>query len=474
MIINGFNGFKGEPILEAILDNSSDAVCGMTGEGRIVFCNTRFLALSDSSSSAQVLLRHVCKVLRLVPERACGPLRESLNQALKKGAPLRMTDLRLQAEGSRLIDIKLDLVPLAGAGPVKALLFLRDLSIEKARESEIIYLSYHDHLTGLFNRRYLLETMERMNNHHNFPLAFIMADMNGLKLMNDIFGHATGDRYLQELANVLRSSLRSDDIAARIGGDEFVILLPRTGEGEAMEVIARIRSRCNAVNTLPIPLSVSFGLSMKDSTGRSGLDVLNEADEMMYKAKLAESQQFRHSAIQFILRKLREEYPHEERHARLLQQLSSRLGARMDLDEAELTLLSEAAYYHDIGKVGMQGKSTFQTIPLTEKDREILKRHAEIGYRILGSSDKTKAYSEIILAHHEHWDGSGFPQGLKGDEIPLASQIILLADIFTRLTSETPSHDAMALDEAYQEIEKRSGTCFNPKLVAALKELLDS
>ncbi len=468
------NGDLDHLLLEMVLEHTKEAIIGISDAGRIVFCNRKFLDLTGHDSELSVRHRHVCKVLNLEAAGGAPDPCHTMLEALDCYSCLLMEDLKILSWDGRHVDIRLEWEPFKNSkSDIAAIVFITDLSIEKSKENEIIYLSYHDQLTGLFNRRYLIEALERMNNLHNMPIAVIMADMDGLKMMNDVFGHAVGDIYLQELSNILKVSLRSDDIAARIGGDEFVIVLPRTSKKEAEEIIRRIRKRCANRANLPIPLSVSFGLCMKDSTESTTQDILNHADEMMYKCKLRETQKFRHSALKVILEKLREDFPYEEEHAVQLQKLSVKLGALLDLDQSELDLLSEAAYFHDIGKIGMVKRNGDKTTPLTKRDREILKRHSEIGYRILGSSDKTKAYSEIILFHHEHWDGSGFPQGLKGDEIPLASQIILIADIFTRLTHKTPYHQTMSVEEAFDEIEKRNGTYFNPKLVAALKDILE-
>lgn len=342
------------------------------------------------------------------------------------------------------------------------------------KQENIIYLSYHDQLTGLFNRRYFEESLHRSDNSHNLPISIIMIDMNGLKLINDAFGHKLGDTYLRMIGSFITRNLRSDDIAARLGGDEFVILLPHTNEAEVEEIASRIHTSIEEADYELVPLSVSFGHSTKNYRHQSLIDVQSKADEIMYQNKLMLSQEFKKTAIKHIINHLRQEYPHEDLHANKVRDLSMQMGQALSLPPNEQAQLGQAAYMHDIGKIALPKELMDKTEALTPDEYDVLKRHPEIGYRILSSTDETAVIAETVLYHHENWDGTGYPKGIAGENIPLMSRILRVSESYITMTTAQPFSEPMPQETALQEMSRNKGIKFQPELVDLLFRLESS
>ena len=346
-----------------------------------------------------------------------------------------------------------------------------ELKREKAR---IEFLSYHDHLTGLYNRRFFEEELVRLDQPENLPLTIVMADVNGLKLTNDAFGHVIGDELLKKVAAVIEKQCRPQDIAARLGGDEFVLLLPRTDIAQAASIVKDIKNATATESVHAINLSISFGLETKTDTAEEIRETFKKAEDYMYKVKLFESPSMRGKTVGVIINTLHEKNKREEQHSLRVSVLCQRLAEAVGLPEGIVQELKTTGLLHDIGKIAIEETILNKPDMLTEYEWEEVKRHPEIGYRILSSVNDMSEMAEYVLAHHERWDGSGYPKGLKGEEIPLLARIITIADAYDAMTSDRPYRGPLSEEKVIAELKNNAGIQFDPELIAIFLVLFKS
>jgi diguanylate cyclase (GGDEF)-like protein/PAS domain S-box-containing protein len=351
---------------------------------------------------------------------------------------------------------------------------MEDITERKSSEERIYYLSFHDKLTGLYNRAYFEEELKRLDTPRQLPISLVLGDVNGLKLINDAFGHEEGDRLLRQIAFILRESCRKEDIVARLGGDEFAVLLPRTSAETAAQIIQRINQVCSQKNIGPVQLSIALGAVTKDTASQDMGKILRDAEEKMYQTKLLESKGIRSSLFSSLRRVLFEKSFETEAHTERLKEFALRMGSSLGLSPSEHSKLSLLCAWHDIGMVALPEEILKKTEPLTEEERSRLRKHPEIGYRLAESSPELAPIAEAILHHHENWDGSGYPLGLKGEKIPLVSRILAIADAFEAMTHGRPYEKILDRRAALNEVRKLAGVRFHPKFVEAFRKLFPS
>ena len=342
---------------------------------------------------------------------------------------------------------------------------VRDITEQKKVEEQLKFLSFHDRLTGLYNRAYFEEELKRLDAERQLPLSIIMADINGLKLTNDIFGHKEGDLLLCKCARIFKKCFRMEDIISRHGGDEFVMLLPKTTEQEIIDIINRVKEECSKTDGQKIPISVSMGGSTKTVMDKDINEVLLEAEEWMYQRKLTESRSISSTTITSLNRILLENSIVTKEHTERTNILALQLGKSLNLPDNTLAELSLLSTLHDIGKVAIPEEILLKQGKLSKSEWRLIKKHPEIGSNIARSSPHLAHIANAILSHHERWDGSGYPQGLKGDEIPITSRILALVDAYDAMISGRPYKSKMNKEEVIEEIKRCSGNQFDPDMV---------
>ncbi|MDO9580858.1 MAG: diguanylate cyclase, partial [Bacteroidales bacterium] len=301
---------------------------------------------------------------------------------------------------------------------------VRDITEQKKIEEQLKFLSFHDKLTGLHNRAYFEEELKRLDTGRQLPLSIIMTDINGLKLTNDAFGHKEGDLLLCKSARIFEKCFRKEDVISRYGGDEFIILLPKTTKQEVIDIINRIEETCSKTDGQKIPISISMGGSTKTVMDKDINEVILEAEEWMYQRKLIESRSISSAIITSLKKILFEKSIETEEHTKRTNTLALQLGKSLNLPENNLAELSLLSTLHDIGKVAIPEEILSKQGKLSKSEWKLIKKHPEIGSNITRSSPHLAHVANAILSHHEWWDGSGYPQGLKGDEIPITSRIL--------------------------------------------------
>lgn len=344
----------------------------------------------------------------------------------------------------------------------------------KSSEEKIEHLSLHDSLTDFYNRAYFEEKLERYNFPRYYPLSIVMLDINGLKVINDTFGHSEGDRLLQHFSQVLTSVSRQGDILARIGGDEFAILLPSTTSEETNKFCERIKKACQQDKIKPIylRLNISLGHTTQEGEYKDTDTLLKEADKKMYQDKLFNGKSREKHFLETFRIVLAERDPHTSDHSQRLQELALSLGKKVGLTEYQLGNLKLLALLHDIGKIGIPDSILFKTYILTPSEWEKMREHSRIGYRMAKNIPDFTPIAQEILYHHEHWDGNGYPVGLKGEKIPLLSRIISIIDAYDVMQSRRPYKCPISKTEALKEIKRCAGTQFDPQLVKIFLKII--
>jgi len=341
----------------------------------------------------------------------------------------------------------------------------RNIEERKKDQLKNLYLSYHDQLTGLYNRRFYEEELLRLDTKRNLPLTIAIGDINGLKLINDSFGHLMGDELLKRAAWVIKEACRDDDIVARVGGDEFVIILPKTETLEAEKIAIRISKLAKEKKLGAIEPSISFGYETKTSMEQKIEDIFKSAEDHMYRNKLYESTSIKSKTIDIIMSALYEKNPRESLHSRRVSEVCEFIAQSMNLSSDDINQIKIAGLMHDIGKIGLDEKILNSVVKLNEEEWKEIKRHPEISYRILSSANEFSEIADFALAHHERWDGHGYPKGIKGEDIPLPARIIAIADSFDAMTNGRPYKKAYDEKDAIEEIKRCSGSQFDPKIV---------
>lgn len=440
---------------QVLAEKTNDAMLFIDKEGNIIEANDAAIRIygytyKEFSSMNISDLRHSNESYIIEPMEAAdkeGVIFETVHY-LKDGTAI---NVEVSSQGTFL-------------GNKRVLLsIVRNITDRKKKEDENLYLSYHDVLTGLYNRRFYEEEIKRLDTERNLPISIIMGDVNGLKLINDAFGHNAGDELLQKAASAIRSACRTEDIVARWGGDEFVILLPKTKTEEADEIVKRIKDQYLNVYVNAIRVSISFGWDTKRKNDEDILKVLKSAEDYMYKHKFIENEGMKDNIISTIINTLHEKNPREEQHSQRVSEICQNIGKALGFSEIKVSKLKIAGLLHDIGKIAIEEGILNKPGKLTEQEWYEIKRHPDIGYRILNSSPDMLELADCIWAHHERWDGTGYPKGLKGEAIPVVARIIALADSYDAMTSERSRND-LSEEEVLAEIRNNAGTQFDPEI----------
>ncbi len=458
---------------KAMLSNISDAIVIIDPQGMVTYSSPNLLKRFPSMYKE---LKAGCFYDVLHPDDRVG-MRELIEFLLLKKGRKRTMEARYLGKNNEVRYLELTAVNLTEDVNINGILInYSDTTKRRVREQEIIYLNQHDSLTGLYNRSFFEMEKERLDQEGQLPLSIIIGDINGLKIINDSLGHAEGDKLLITISNLIAKSCRFDDIVARIGGDEFNILLPRTTLEEALEIIHKINQECDRYNRQVVGelyhLSISLGAATKVLPEESLDNAQKIAEDYMYKRKLLEGRSYHSSIISSMKMALFEKSHETQQHAQRMIELTKDLGKAIGLSDQQFDELELFSTIHDIGKIGIEDQILNKPEILTAEEWVKMRKHCEIGYRIAMASPELMSIAYYILTHHERWDGTGYPQGLKGASIPLLSRILSLADSYDAMIEDRPYRKGISKEEAIIEIEQNSGTQFDPELAATFIHIL--
>lgn len=397
-----------------------------------------------------------------------------LTKQLLKGEKMVVEGFRYAKDGSPRMCI-VQGVPIVSAGLViGGYGIYTDITEKKVAEDEVLYMSYHDQLTGLYNRRFFDEEYRRLNTTRHMPTSLIMADVNGLKLINDAFGHKSGDELLKRMATILVENCRESELIARLSGDEFVILLPNTDEESTEVIVSRLKQAVHQDKYKNIEFSMSFGFGTKESVDESNTSLFKRVEDQMYRNKLVESPSIRGKMFDTIIKTLHAKNEREERHSSRVSEYCEKIARRLNMNSVSIKEMKTAGWLHDIGKIALSDSILDKPDSLTHDEWKEVRKHPEIGYRILNSVLEFTELSEHILHHHERFDGSGYPKGIAGEEISLQARIIAVADAYDAMTSDRTYRKALSPAKAIEQLKVCSGTQFDPVVVNVFTALLES
>ncbi|MDR3643452.1 MAG: diguanylate cyclase [Clostridia bacterium] len=465
--------------LETTLQSIGDGVVCTDSQGVIERMNRAAEKISGWKDS-EAVGRQLDDVMAIYDELTGERCETPIKNVIRAGRSEELTSHKLlRLKDGSMCSIADSAAPIIdkGGNVLGAVLVFRDVTDERRRYEEINYLSSHDQMTGLFNRSFLEHEMERIDRSGVCPISIIMGDVNGLKMVNDVFGHGQGDHLLKVIGEIIKNSVRKCDLVARSGGDEFVIILPEADSKTASLICDRIYKACKDYpeevsedpHTYP---GISLGFSTKECTVSNLENTLKSAEMHMYSHKLIESRHTHSSIISSMRRSLSESSNETELHINRLRLMCKEIAIEMGLNEKDRSDLDVFAMLHDIGKITIDTALLRKPGSLNAKEWEEIRKHPETGFRIANSAPEIAHISEYILTHHENWDGTGYPQALSGTEIPLLSRILSVADAYVTMTNVRFYHKAVSSREAAEEIKIGAGKKYDPQVVAAFERVI--
>ncbi|TVP95723.1 MAG: PAS domain S-box protein [Acholeplasmatales bacterium] len=352
-----------------------------------------------------------------------------------------------------------------------------DITEQRRLEQEREYLRLHDHLTGLTNRLFFDQQIKAFDSEENLPLAVINFDINGLKIINEAFGHDKGDKLIKHVASVLRdvceAHCKEHCVISRVGGDQFAVIMTKTQTVKAEKYAKTIAKQVYAYSINDIQTSIAYGIAVKTTPEEDPEKLFIQAENAMYSSKIFESTSYRNNSIKAILHAYHEKNPREETHAHRVSDLCEKMGEALNMNAGEINMLKAISHLHDIGKIAIDEAILNKPGKLTDEEWEKIKKHPEIGARIIASSDEYAPIAEDILAHHERYDGTGYPRGLAKEAIPLRARITSIVDAYDAMVSRRPYRDALSHKDALDELRRYAGTQFDPELVEVFIRLFN-
>ena len=326
-----------------------------------------------------------------------------------------------------------------------------------------------DALTGLGNRRKLLHDLAAAVEGET-PHVLALFDLNGFKHYNDSFGHPAGDALLARLGEKLDRFVAGRGAAYRMGGDEFCILCTEDVDAEA---VVEGAARALADHGDGFAVTAAHGRVLLPAEASTPSEALRLSDQRMYANKQGARKSATEQSSQVLMRALSECHPELDDHLLGVAQLAEALALELGLPAAEVVRVRLAAALHDVGKMAIPAAILEKPGPLSEHERQFVDRHTLIGARILHAAPDLSQLADVVRSSHERIDGNGYPDGLAGSEIPLASRIIFVCDAFDAMTSERSYAEAMTAEAALAELKRGAGTQFDPAAVAALGRAIE-
>jgi len=420
-------------------------------------------ALSFYGYSKDELLSMKIQDINVLPAEEIKVLRAN---ALEKKQKYFNYPHRLKNGTIKMVDVYSSPINYNG-GKVLYSIIVDETDREEAY-SQIKKSETYDFLTGVHNRKYYKKIRQEMDCEECLPLSIMVADINGVRLINESYGVEAGDKLICETARLIGNSIRENDFLARTGGDEFSILMPNTDQAAASALLNKLTEACKthncAIDDPSLKISLCLGFSTKQNMSDSLSTAEQEALDYMRKRKLMESRSHLNATFASIMATLDAKSHETEEHAQRIAFFTKRIGEKLGLPQKDMENLRLFSPLHDIGKIGVPDSILNKPGKLTAEEWSFMKKHTVIGEKIVRSVPDLECIADYTLYHHERWDGTGYPEGLSGEDIPLLSRILAVADAYDAMTSDRIYRKALSREEAIAEIKRNSGTQFDPEI----------
>lgn len=466
-LIDITNEIKDKELFRSTLLSIAEGIIATDSEGKIIMINKAAERITEWKKE-DISNENIFDVFKIYDSQGENKITDNILNIMHKGEIINeKQNLILKSKTGIDIPVVYNISPVKDSmGKTYGMVIsFRDITEKIIKDRKLDYITYHDGLTEVYNRNFFNEEVKNIDLEENLPISVIMGDVNGLKLTNDAFGHLVGDKLLISAANIMKKVCRDNDIVVRWGGDEFIILLPKTKESEAEELSEKIKDECIKENIEYINISISLGYSTKNNKEYDIMKLITEAEEMMYKIKMLESKSVKSRTLKIIINTLYEKSKQDDVHSKNVSRICRIIGETMNMTKEKISELEILGDIHDIGKIGVSENILNKAGKLNDEEWEEIKKHPQIGYHIVSSSSDLSFLVDCVLAHHEWYDGSGYPKGLKGEEIPLMARILTIADTYDAMISYRPYKKANTKNEALEELMKYSGSQFDPQLV---------
>ncbi|WP_368294235.1 HD domain-containing phosphohydrolase [Dehalobacter sp. TBBPA1] len=447
--------------LKTTLESISDAVILTDIQGNIRLLSQKAKLLTGWKNE-EALHKPLTEVFQLLNAATNEELGGSMLNVLETGKKVEFT------KNAVLLSKSGEKRPVRSkAKPVKdedkhiqgIVLVFKELVRKNKKLGKAEFLSFHDPLTGLYNRRFFEEEFKRLNTERNLPISLALIDIDYLDDIKKDLGHAEGNLIIKKIAEIIKQECRVDDIIARISESEFMILLPKTNSKQADILVNRINDLVDKEKLEPT--------TKKENEIAL---VYKEAAEKTPPLKSTAKNKPSNALIEIIMETLFHKNEKEEKESAQVSEFCAEIGQTLELSEKNIENLEMIGLIRNIGKVSLDSRILHKPGKLTDSEMAEMKRHPELGHEILSTMNEYAHLSDYVLAHHERWDGKGYPKGLKGEEIPLEARIVTIADAYNAMTSSRPYRKALDVETAAEEILKNAGTQFDPHLAKVFVE----
>lgn len=355
----------------------------------------------------------------------------------------------------------------------EVLIIIRDITLRQQMEQELRVMAERDYVTGLYNRRFFESALTAFENDETHQLTLIVFDIDGLKNINDTLGHVEGDHVIKKVSHLISEVFHDAKLRARIGGNEFGVAYIDARPSDVESRCTLFQNHLVDANRMSAyEVSVSYGIAHSEYLPIHLTQLYQTADHNLYKSKLLKEGSSKSALVRTLMKALEAKDYITEGHADRMSDLADKLGEALGLERHRMDQLRLLTKFHDIGKVGIPDHILKKPGPLTAEEWKIMSTHTFIGQRIAAASPELAAISDLILKHHEKWDGTGYPLKLSGESIPLECRILGLVDTFDAMTNDRPYRNALSTQAAITEIQNCSGTQFDPQLVPLFIEIL--